>query len=1009
MGIRFRLSDDSFLVFCSVLEAERERAGAGPSMRMSVGQRADALQIILGLNRAGGWAVAGSDPEKLDPNMVFARHLAPVLCESPAMRGALDAVLGSYGLPGAFDPQLGKAKPAGAEIKTPERRGPHPFWSFLRSEFRRMWYRFTGVFWPRSWRTGMLLAGLLLVLAAGYMNRQTIICTVPSDPFSLKSRMACDLPVPIPKPDPNLFNSNSPVDWNQPGKQAIPRNPQNPGTMPSLGPLDRALTVLETANYDMPPMLLAQHLATASPINLDPALYLDAMLSRWPMKSDRPIPRSGAGALAVVNFALAIAELERDRGAAEAIRANMSGISDPAVVAVNVQGAYLPDLAPLEDADAPSLAFFARIDPRLARFAVDDVAASIFAEHLRQTTKIEPGQFPVLDETVIPNGQDFLRQPYDSSLLAAIDGEAQRRFGVSVRQPQNDAGGLNVLSAIAAVRADVQNAAPLVSSFEYRFEPWRRAYGFLPLAVPAFAFLWAVSSYRAALKRRIADWPRPPLPRFHLVVPAPDRDPIVSAMTRRVAKVLRHTSPLVTATLDVEASLSRTLAEGGYFTPVPRVRRNLAVHLVLIHRRTLDEHEPRRIAGLFGQMQTAGLSAVLYEYASDPSLLRPFGSLDATPRNLAGLLLEYPDARLILVTRGDEFAGTGAYGPSAATLSALLRWDARVVVTPVPVGNWGLREFTLSQRLQAPLARAGTDGLPDLMAAFPADTGRKEPTSALASGPPADWLRKTIARRAPDDPVPALPRLLSFSEADAALPEAPPPDRLEAIVLTLRRWLGPDGYLWLQACASYPALRYPLTRWLGSGLLGQGASARALAQLSLLGWFAVGRMPKPVAARLRRDLDDDKQARIHDLLRQFYASRESADASPAQDAGRSYSGDRVAYEPDLIATPLEAARLLPADMVPDAQAVADRAAAARSVVLADRVAVVAGASLLPLALWIVWPDRLALPLPPGAWLPALVVAVAWAGFCAAAAAVITALRRTRRFVGHAQARRGSPP
>lgn len=984
-GVRLELADADFLAFCTELAIAREEAGAGPSAHVSVGQRVDALQVIHGLNRSDAWLPPGVPPEAETAVAIFARHLAPILCETPAMRGALDGLLARIGPPGTFQPPLkpgwGRVTQKDTEksnLKGKVEPRSEYFGDFLRSELRWQFFALLRLLRSAAVPTLLVVVPVATVLAFVFQHHPELICRyAPARAIALRSTTGCNDAETGVVVNPGTVSPEGRITGNGSTKQTLSPRPDHAGRADDSGALDRALAVLEIAGFDMSPTLLAQHLSATSPVNLHPALYLDTMLTRWPLPADRPIPRSKAGAMAVLNFGLAVAELERSKGAAEAIRARIPAIEERSaaqVTPVFVGDERLPDLNFAGEEEMPGLGFFAGIDPRLAQLAVDDVADELLS----------------LSETVDGAGTDF-----SGIELARIADGMEVRFGVSAGSTTAQQDLVEFGTILLAFRDALQAQAPLDRSFESPLQPWPRVVSYIPMAAPVLALVWAVLGYPAAVARRLQNWPRQPPRLFHLIVPAPDGESALTATVLRVARALRHTAPLVTASLDIERSLSRTLRAGGYFSPVLRQRRNLAVHLVLIHRRTMVEHEPRRIAALFGRLRTAGVSIALYEYASDPDRVRVFGQPGAPTQDLALLLQEYPDARLILVTKGDEFTGGGAYGVAAATVERLKQWDQRVVVTPVPPGNWGLREWTLSQRLGLPIARAGIDGIPDLVATFPSDPG---PVRGLPSRPasPAEWLHKATLSHTPADIVPSLPRLLAISEAEAAVPMAPPPDRVDAIAMTLRRWLGPDGYLWLQACASYPALRYPLTRWLGAALFGDRASSRSLAQLSQLGWFAVGRMPQALAARLRADLTDAQRGQIMGILGRFYAACQPETASPAQDAGRGYHDNRIAYEPDPLLDPVEAARILPAAMTPVPEAEEQTLRQVGLVVMADRAAVVLAVGLLALALFAVWPDRQALPLPPGAWLPAVAVLVVWTVAGVMVLAVTTALRRTRR-------------
>ena len=375
-AVRLMLDDPGFLRFCTALGVERATAGAGPAARISIGQRADTCQVIHGLNRGGGWTAAGDLPDAETGVTIFARHLAPVLCESPGMRDALIRVLDRDGVPGTFDPPLPVGPKQRVEpVPDPQPRKPSALGTLVRSEFRWLGQGVREVLRFPPFRFVTLMAGLAAVLTWGLVRYPDLLCDAPAGATWLRAQVPAPgcggateinlvTPLPVVAARPSTGGPTSrPI-----------RSPSGTQDVTSLGPLDRALSVLAVAGYDMSPALLAQHLATTGPVALDPALYLDAMLTRWPMPADQPIPRSKMGAMALVNFGLAVASLEGDRGAVTAIQERLAGMTADRSLGVSVAGQYLPDLDFPEDENIVSLSGLVDVDPRLAWFAVDDVA-----------------------------------------------------------------------------------------------------------------------------------------------------------------------------------------------------------------------------------------------------------------------------------------------------------------------------------------------------------------------------------------------------------------------------------------------------------------------------------------------------------------------------------------------------------------------------------------------------------------------------------------------------------
>ncbi|NVD99433.1 hypothetical protein [Massilia sp. BJB1822] len=96
---------------------------------------------------------------------------------------------------------------------------------------------------------------------------------------------------------------------------------------------------------------------------------------------------------------------------------------------------------------------------------------------------------------------------------------------------------------------------------------------------------------------------------------------------------------------------------------------------------------------------------------------------------------------------------------------------------------------------------------------------------------------------------------------------APAADEIRELCQAIRGHLGHAGMRWVQACAVYPVLQWPLTLALGQLLIKDGTEReRLLMRLSTLVWFRLGHMPD----WLRRGLSEGMEAGLQALLRSYY-------------------------------------------------------------------------------------------------------------------------------------------
>jgi hypothetical protein len=953
---RFYWSEEALERFFADYESERRAAGISSTLvHVSPRQRVDVVVTLSGLNRSAGWRREGEESAAA----LWLRYLTPVLAETRESAKALAAAIHLAGLPGSFDPEIHYEIVDDSQIR---RQAPPSFGVKLRRFLRAVV------------SAGLHVLGQPLTLVVLAVSAGTVIAVAagPSLAFYFGQRAY------IPVEDPLVHV----------GKHAVSRRPVPP--MPNVEPSDlpqrlrlRFVDITTAAaqqyGYSISPYTLAEYYAGESDFVPDPALFLSAMLKRWPLPAFEPLALDMRGAFALGQYSLAAAELEL-----------RSGLDPKALV----HGIDL-SIAPTEGkADRA----FERLYERWGSFSSDgaQTVRSILARHASpRSASIDDNARLGADLGI--NAGDLLDivlqiQQQLGTHLASVTAPRDRLRFVD-RATVGDLISLveeNGLQPV--VRGTMRPAAE-------HWPDWPRYLLFVPLLL---ALSWAtfglLGTFRAALLNP-PQGTRGEVTRFSIRELARTEQP----PARRLARRISHHRPEPTGRLDVERSITMTLRRGGYISTVPERRRRSAEYMFLISRRGGDDHAFEWARRLLDALARGGVEVHLYDYDPDPRTLfyRRLTGERSGPLDLRAARERHPKAGLVLVTDGNELVDYFT-GRALPFVSELLRgWPQRMLLTPVPMAEWGEREMNLSAALDAPVGRLTAEGLDDLLAAFgerprPAlwRTAASAGENSLDSlvGRVRNWLVGCkvllgVSRSSP-------PRPIEFRLPDPMLVSDIPPSvrEQEHVISQLRGWLGDDGFYWLAACAVYPQLRYVVTVYLGQRLYGLGGQLydeRRLAQLVLLPWFGRGRMPDWLRRRLFSELTSSQQATVRTAVdsmldaawkltedtkqREQLKGVESKIWRPEQE-GIEMAPDEVMAEMMVRKT----FDLAPVLRLPAIQAMFG--AELRRLVL-SRAAVVAGVGLWCSVAVSLWPASVDSPHAPGSWLPLIsTAAVAGLGF-----------------------------
>jgi len=432
---------------------------------------------------------------------------------------------------------------------------------------------------------------------------------------------------------------------------------------------------------------------------------------------------------------------------------------------------------------------------------------------------------------------------------------------------------------------------PLPGQPEQSWPDWLKWLAFLPmLGVIAWARLTQLSAFRALLTN-----PDIGATGFATSLPAETLTLTDPLPARKLTRQISWREPGLARRIHAAASIRATIRRGGYLTLVPRLRRRTSDFLFLVPRLRDNDHEYERTARLIDSLRRGGLSITVYDYAPDPRTLTPsaigrFGALTDTVLDLRAVRELHAEARLVLVTDGSELVDYFTNHPLPFVAEELATWPSRMLLTPVPITEWGEREMNLSEALNALIGRAGPESFADLALAFgehprpPPQASRLEPVELAersdgerteGAGAHASvvrvlsWVdaaeRLLGGRTATGD----RPRSIRLADPMLTSDAEPPDDFQRELVDELRAWLGPLGFTWLAACAAYPQLRFAITVYLGLRIFVERGPLRQplyteprLAQLTLLPWFRSGRMPPWLRRALFAALTAGQRTRV---------------------------------------------------------------------------------------------------------------------------------------------------
>ena len=308
------------------------------------------------------------------------------------------------------------------------------------------------------------------------------------------------------------------------------------------------------------------------------------------------------------------------------------------------------------------------------------------------------------------------------------------------------------------------------------------------------------------------------------------------AAVRKAARALAAHRAEPSAELDARATVERTIANAGAFTPVPALRRVQPEYVALLDRLGGWDQQARLVEELLLRLKDERLHASHYFFSGDPGVCHS-GDPREGPLSLDDLFARHPSATLLLFSDGRGLTSP-LTGRLAEWVGGLEKWKRRIVVL---LGAADAHREALLREAGVEVARL--DGFADTVRAL--NQGEEGGRPAAAAPYPRSLL-ETAARWL--DRVP------------------PDEDTVEELRVELFRYLGERRYTLLCTCAIYPELDFDLTLYLADALFGGAEDARELQPLLALPWFRAGYIPDWLREFLIAELLPSEERRAREAL-----------------------------------------------------------------------------------------------------------------------------------------------
>jgi len=314
---------------------------------------------------------------------------------------------------------------------------------------------------------------------------------------------------------------------------------------------------------------------------------------------------------------------------------------------------------------------------------------------------------------------------------------------------------------------------------------------------------------------------------------------------RSLGLAFRRRVPVTSSEIAVSATVEKTAASGGEFTPVYGIRQVMPEYVFMVDSRGRVDEVGRFADELRRYIDQGDRLIKVFYFIEDPAILFPQAQ-GGRPVLLDEIAGGCQDGRLVVFADAASVT-QGTVERTQARVAQFNGWSERFWITPGPVEGRRPQERLLLDSFH--VFASSTSGMEELARSLGTTRRQTGGTAESALAEPLQlqirpdrWMRRTPAEE----------------------------DEVYDLIISLRTYLGPAGFDWLCACAVYPEIHPLLTRYIGRNL--KQADGTALLEsglylnLSRLLWFREGRMPQWMRARLIGELSPRRMEEVHALL-----------------------------------------------------------------------------------------------------------------------------------------------
>ena len=292
------------------------------------------------------------------------------------------------------------------------------------------------------------------------------------------------------------------------------------------------------------------------------------------------------------------------------------------------------------------------------------------------------------------------------------------------------------------------------------------------------------------------------------------------------ARDFRRRKRVPSGYVNVESTIRKYLSQGSWLDDFDyKFQQVQPEYLFLIDRASAADHLATFAREMARQLQNQDVYISIYNFEEDPRLCFPEVG-KRTPANLNDLAIKHYNCRLVIFSDATNWFHLRT-GMLEVWVKGLEKWPERALLTPKDRARWGRLESAISQHVV--VLSSDTEGFKELIKSF--DNSKYKEGNLPETYPedlklrPRRWLER----------------------------DAPEPELIDRVLLTLKSYLGDSGYYWLCACAVYPTVQWNITLYLGYNLYTNSEkifSTDNLKKLGRLPWFRYGYIPD----WLRREL-----------------------------------------------------------------------------------------------------------------------------------------------------------